>query len=68
LRCFASIDDIYGSHNAYHRSIAAEAVTLTRQSNQTAFQQKGFFAAQGLRPANQAKPGCNIFAGTTLSL
>jgi hypothetical protein len=34
---------------------------LTRQSNQTACQQKGFFAARGLCPANRVKPGTQKF-------
>jgi hypothetical protein len=47
----------------FRRSIAAEAITLTRQSNQTAFQQKGFFAARAFTLQIRQNLGCNLFAG-----
>jgi len=40
------------------RSIAAGAVTFEAPKvTKSACQQKGFFATQGLFPANQAEPG-----------
>jgi hypothetical protein len=61
LHC-VSHDDMVGSHNAWCRSIAAEAVTFEAPKvTKSASQQKCFFAAQGLCAANQAKPGLQYF-------
>jgi hypothetical protein len=60
LHC-VSHDEMFGSHNILAAHGRGGLVTLTRQSNQSAFQQKGFFAARGVCPANQAKPGLQYF-------